>query len=309
MTFAAVDERAHVPADAPWWWETWHLDVATDGGVGLAVRLACAPALGVAWWWTHLLSPDLDGPLVVRDHEVGLPRQGLEVRADGLWGELWCESPFEHWTYGLEAFGVMLDDPADSLRGEIGERMPVGLDIEWEVDPSATVARRLGASDSVDGYEQFGIAHGDVLLGRSRFELDGAARRSHTWGVPRVDLAARAAWLRSPALTLSFAAVEQESVDGCVAPNGVAAVSVSKVVSETHRRADGLPVAARHVVDDRIEIDVDVLGLVAVPIAGPDGRGAVLSRALCRYEVGGSALNGWSSWLDPAPSRASAVST
>ena len=39
-----------------WWWETWHLDVATDDGIGLSVRLACAPALGVAWWWTHLLS-------------------------------------------------------------------------------------------------------------------------------------------------------------------------------------------------------------------------------------------------------------
>ena len=40
------------------------------------------------------------------------PRQGLEVRADGLWGELMCETPLEHWSYGLEAFGVALDDPA-----------------------------------------------------------------------------------------------------------------------------------------------------------------------------------------------------
>ena len=54
--------------------------------------------------------PTLAGPVVVRDHEVPLPRQGLEVRAEGLWCELWCETPLEHWTYGLEAFAVQLDD-------------------------------------------------------------------------------------------------------------------------------------------------------------------------------------------------------
>ena len=52
------------------------------------------------------------------------------------------------------------------------------------------VARRLGASGSVDGYEQFGVVHGEVLLGRSRFELDAVGLRSHTWGVPRFDRAA-----------------------------------------------------------------------------------------------------------------------
>lgn len=299
MSRPARDERAHVPGAAPGWWETWHLDAATDDGVGVAVRLACAPALGVAWWWTHLLRPDLPGPVVVRDHEVGLPRQGLEVRADGLWGELCCESPFEHWTYGLEAFGVRLDDPADSLRGEIGERMPVGLDLEWEVDATATDPRPLRANDDVEGYEQFGLVHGEVLLGRSRFGLDATARRSHTWGTPRFDRPVRAAWLRSPTLTASFAAADDDHADGSFTPIGTSAQPISNVRTETHRRADGLPVAARHVVDSRIEIDVEVVGLVAVPISARRGPGPVLARALCRYEVAGRDLHGWSSWLDP----------
>ena len=152
---ARADERAHEPGASSWWWETWHLDAATDDGIGLSVRLACAPALGVAWWWTHLVLPDLPGPVVVRDHEVGLPRQGLEVRADGLWGELTCETPFEHWTYGLEAFGVRLDEPADALRGEIGERMPVGLDIEWEVEAGAGAPHERPTGWPVEGYAQF----------------------------------------------------------------------------------------------------------------------------------------------------------
>src|SRR6185437_7405361 len=134
MTPTGADERAH-EAGAAGWCEAWQLDAASEDGAGLSVRLELFPALGVAWWWTHLFLPDVDGVVVVRDHEVGLPRQGLEIRADGLWAELTCEVPFEHWTYGLEAFGVRLDDAASSLHGEIGDRMPVGLDIEWEVDP------------------------------------------------------------------------------------------------------------------------------------------------------------------------------
>ena len=47
--------------------------------------------------------------------------------------------------------------PADALRGEIGERMPVGLDIEWEVDPDATRPHESPtATGARRGYEQFG---------------------------------------------------------------------------------------------------------------------------------------------------------
>src|SRR6185295_10357214 len=192
VTLRAADERAHAPGAEPWWWDTWHLDVATDDGVGLAVRLACAPALGVAWWWTHLVLPDTPGPVVVRDHEVPLPRQGLEVRADGLWGELSCETAFEHWTYGLEAFGVRLDDPADSLHGEIGERVPVGFDLEWEIDESAARGEFDHAGEH--GYEQFGSVHGEILLARERFAIDSVGLRSHTWGSPRLEPGMRASW-------------------------------------------------------------------------------------------------------------------
>ena len=125
------------------------------------------------------------------------------MRADGLWGELTCETPFEHWTYGLEAFGVRLDDPADSLRGEIGERLPVGLDIEWEVEPGAETPTSTTPSDHA-GYEQFGRVHGEVLLGRSSFELDAVGLRSHTWGAARLDRSAHTLWLRGSDIAASF---------------------------------------------------------------------------------------------------------
>jgi len=56
----------------------------------------------------------------------------LVVRGDGLWAELVEETSGEHWTAGLEAFGVRLDDPLDAERGERGERLPLGFDLEWE---------------------------------------------------------------------------------------------------------------------------------------------------------------------------------
>ena len=84
-----------------------------------------------------------DGFIVVRDLEVPRPRgRAIELRADGLWTEWTCETPDEHWSFGLESFGLRVDDPA----AEIGERVPVGYDLEWE------------APDRV---------HGDLLLGRA----------------------------------------------------------------------------------------------------------------------------------------------
>ena len=291
---AAADERAHAPGGAPWWWETWHLDVATDDGVGLAVRLACAPALGVAWWWTHLLLPDLAGPVVVRDHEVGLPRQGLEVRADGLWGELFCETPFEHWTYGLEAFGVRLDDPADSLRGEIGERMPVGLDIEWEVDADAAAPHehrrdwprrrvravrrraRRGAARPIAVRARRGrpaIAH----VGCAAVRPAGRARRGCTRARARGRASSRSRRAtRSTGTSRSTAAAARADLDG----------------SRARRTggADGLPVAARHVVDDGSRSTSRCSGWSPCPIAGrrrPAARARCSRARSCRYEVDG----------------------
>jgi hypothetical protein len=117
-----------------------------------------------AWYWTYLVGvPGVDGVLVVRDHDVPLPRQGLEIRSEGLWAALTCETPREHWTFGLESFGVRLDAPDDARYGteEIGERLAVGLDLEWEVAAAGPPE---------------GIVHGDVLVGRAAHSVDCTGR-------------------------------------------------------------------------------------------------------------------------------------
>jgi hypothetical protein len=145
--------------------ESWHLDFVADDGLAGFLRLELRRDEGVAWYWTYFVGPNIRGVVVVRDHEVPLPRQALEVRSEGLWSEWWCGTPAEHWTVGLEAFGVRLDDAEDALHGEYGERIPVGADLEWELT------------------EDGGVVHGLVLIGRDRDTVDGARGAfTHTVG-------------------------------------------------------------------------------------------------------------------------------
>lgn len=87
--------------------------------------------------------------LVVRDDDAPPPSPGtLDVRGDGLWLSLTCETPGEHWSVALEAFALRVDDPDD----ERGDLVPLGLDLEWEAP---------------------GRVHGELLIGDEHVDLDG----------------------------------------------------------------------------------------------------------------------------------------
>ncbi|MEA2971958.1 MAG: hypothetical protein QOG82_416 [Actinomycetota bacterium] len=172
-----ADEGRHQPEPGRHWEEAYGFDfAAADGSVGGYVRLGVRPGDGVAWYWAAVVGPDR--PLVlVRDHDVPLPRgRSLEVRTSGLWADHTCETPLEHWTVGLEAFGVALDDPREAFGGERGDLCALGMDLEWE-----------SAADDVrpapgGGYEQSCTVHGEVLVGAERLEVDGTGWRTHRWG-------------------------------------------------------------------------------------------------------------------------------
>jgi hypothetical protein len=129
------------------------LTFAGSGGVDGAVRFAPAVDEMSRWvYWAYLDLADT-GFVIVRDDEVSAPRGGslLEVRTDGLWAELVCETPDVHWSFGLEAFGLRLADRAEARTAVVGERVPMGFDLEWDE----------------------GAVFGELLVARDRVELDG----------------------------------------------------------------------------------------------------------------------------------------
>jgi hypothetical protein len=172
---APADERPHRSGPDADWEESWHFDfVAHDGSLGGFVRLALRPGEGTAWYWAYLAGPRRS-VVVVRDHELDPPPgRTLEVRGPGLWAQLICETPLDHWSAGLEASGVALDDPADGLRGELGQPIALGLDLEWE-------ATGEPAPDD-SGYGQPASVHGEILLGARRLDFEGSGWWAHRWG-------------------------------------------------------------------------------------------------------------------------------
>ncbi|MCU1430033.1 MAG: phosphotransferase [Actinomycetia bacterium] len=289
MTISGRDERRHPPGPELSFNEWWSLDYARDDGFGGFVRLALYPNAGVAWFWAYVVTPDAPGPIAVRDHEVPLPRgDALEVRADGLWSEATCETPLEHWTYGLEAFGVRLDVPGDGYRGEIGERMPVGLDLEWEL--------RATPHAEVDRYEQAGSVHGEVLIGRERIDFDGSGTRAHGWGVaePWVSGSVRASFQSGDAFALGVA-----PPNGYLWRGGTTAATLQGVSAEARTGIDGIPTAARFIVEGEFDVEVDVLAAAAIPLSDS----LRLPRALCRFQLDDGATSGvgWAEWAQAGP--------
>jgi hypothetical protein len=127
------------------------LEFADDTGISGSLRLVAGD--DVASFHAQVVVPGV-GVVVVRDDELAPPTRAapLVIRAEGLWAELLCETPGEHWSIGLEAFGVRFDDAAEAATSDRGERVAVGFDLGWET-PDQVV--------------------GEVLVGRARYELDG----------------------------------------------------------------------------------------------------------------------------------------
>jgi len=129
--------------------EEYRLRFEQPDGVNGAVRLAVHDDHAEYWMYVDLGAA---GFVVIRQDDVPVPRGPLlEIRGDGLWAELVCEVPDEHWTVGLEAFGLRLADRDEAGTAQVGERVPVGLDLEWDE----------------------GRVIGDVLVGRQRIAVDG----------------------------------------------------------------------------------------------------------------------------------------
>ena len=144
---------------------SWRLEFAGADGTRGSIELETPADGGRARYEMHLSGPELgDGVIVVRDDDVRPPTGSLlEIRADGLWAELVCETPGEHWGFGLEAFGLRFGDEAEAAASDVGDRLAVGLDLEWEIP---------------------NLVHGELLVERDRIPFDGTGTFVETGGPP-----------------------------------------------------------------------------------------------------------------------------
>jgi hypothetical protein len=135
--------------------ESWELAFEQRDGTRGRVRLAVFDDRAAYWAFAEWTNGEV---VVVRDDDVALPRGPLlEVRADGLWAEVVCEVPAVHWGFGLEAFGLAFASVDEARIAERGDRLPVGLDLEW------------------DG----GEVVGELLVGRERVPFEGRGTFEH----------------------------------------------------------------------------------------------------------------------------------
>ncbi|MEM8923304.1 MAG: hypothetical protein AAGD35_07350 [Actinomycetota bacterium] len=133
----------------------------------------------------------LGAPIVIADLDGPSPNPGLEVRTSGLWADHLCEQPYRHWSYGLEAFALAVDRPDELLGRGLGDRVPLGWELEFESDeePEWLGPPEVDADDiwPDDGaYRQLGVAHGLLLTGSGEVAVEGRALRTHRWGAHRL---------------------------------------------------------------------------------------------------------------------------
>ena len=274
------DEGRHVAGSGGRWEESWAFDFALpDASLGGYVRIGLRPSEGRAWFWAALAGGGRS-LVTVREHDIDLPKPGsLEVRASGLWADFICETALEHWTVGIEAFGVSLDDAREAYRGERGDRVAIGLDLEWEALAPAI------EPDCASRYEQACTVHGEILEGSTRTDFTGTGWRTHAWG-RRDWWSDRWAWA------------------GCHLDDGSAFAGASE--------DDGDVIAAELTDDGLLRTvtlrsggrDMTATGVAHAPVLVPslDGSTRALARSLCRYATpDGHEGVGWAETLTEMP--------
>jgi len=277
-----ADEHPHEPG-GPGWSETWSFDLAAaDGGLGAWV--AFTRFAGHAWYQAALTGPHRQ-LLAVLDHDVPFRSNPLEVRTTGLWADHVCETPFDHWTVGLETFALGLDDPLELHGRQHGDTVALGFDLEWEADGPVL---DLGPG----AYEVPCLVHGEVLVGREVIDFAGVGTRAHRWGP--LDWAADDGWHLAGVVEGD----RRWSVDhraGATTARTVGAdgeVRVVGAVGDVQADDDGLPVSAR-VRGEAGELRAEVIAVTPVPLELGAGS-ARRPRALCRLRADDGAVGvGW----------------
>jgi len=243
--------------------------------------------------------------VVVRDHDVELPRsRELEVRGDGLWAQVICETPFDHWSAGLEASAVAIDDPVRAWGDERGDPVALGLDLEWEMQGQP------GLLGDAGGYLQPAAVHGEVLLGAERLAVDGTGWYTHAWGPPAWrggrwwEVKAHLGDDTVSTSTATAARAPGQAWTWPLAGSSPSGPEVGGADLDTQWGPGGLPASVNLAIGEpgmAGVLPVQPRALAPVPLDVAGRRDGVLVRALC--SLGSAAADGWgwAEWRQPSP--------
>jgi hypothetical protein len=231
-------ERRHQPSDGGRWSEHHRLcAVDADGSLAVALQIA------IRFERTGS-SPTADFncvvfglealPVVVTADDIPVPADRWEFRTSGLWVDNVCETPFRHWSYGLEAFGLAIDEPDELLGRGYGDRVPVGWEIEFEGDPANAVTGDSAQPGGGGHDHQIGRFHGVLLGAAGELAVDGPAKRSHRWGLDG-DL------VTDPITDPRAGLVSRQADPGPAAASGNAATGNAATGNEGSEQAVALP--------------------------------------------------------------------
>jgi Ecdysteroid kinase-like family len=297
---AAADEQPHAPGSEPLWNESWYFDaVRPDGGLGAWVRLGLYPNMTLSWFTALVCGPGRPTVAAV-DFAAPLPQDGtLRIATGELRAEHVCRAALERFAVTLEASAQAHEDPADLLRGEPGEPVPVALELEWSTS-GAPYAYRLATR-----YEIPCRVSGQIRIGDETLALAAAhGQRDHSWGLRdwwamdwmwsalHLDDGTRihAVQVRPPgAPTLSVGYVQ--------APEQ-ALIELTRVHAREEVARDGLITRAQLALEPSgLQLEIEPLAFAPLALRSPDGRLSHFPRAMCRAraEDGRGGL-GWMEW-------------
>lgn len=175
MTWSADDEREHPDVAVEAWW-FWGAAAGQGAGVFIGLELR-----GRRYdYWAGLIRVD-EPYLYVEELDGADRRDGLEIKPAQMWADAVCDVPFQQWSIGNEAHGVLLDDPGEAWRRAYGTLVPVTFDIEWygAGEPSPIVP-----SPTSSGYRQAGEVDVQIELTSGVLSFAGVGERVHVWGAP-----------------------------------------------------------------------------------------------------------------------------
>jgi hypothetical protein len=89
-------------------------------------------------------------PLVLVEADVEVANDRWELRSSGLWIDAVEVVAGRQWSYGLEAFGLAIDEPDELLARGYGHRTPLGWELDFLADDRGRPAVALQAG-RVDG--------------------------------------------------------------------------------------------------------------------------------------------------------------